>query len=166
LGIAAGLIWIASGILAIVYQGEHEPGTTADYLVEGTFVAGVAVTSLLLLSVHSLQRDAVGRLGRAGVMAFIAASSVQVIATVASLAGARQLEVLVFPALLVLLVALVAYGASTWNAKRFPKWVAIGMMIALPVSVALGLYGGNILFGAFWIGVGFAPLTKAGGERG
>jgi hypothetical protein len=49
---AAGVVWVISGILAIVYQGVHAPGTLADYLVEGTFAVGQLLTVVGMVGPH------------------------------------------------------------------------------------------------------------------
>ncbi len=161
LGIAAGLAWILSGLLEVAGKGDADPETLMAGLVEGLFAAGIALVALLLMAVHSEQRDSDGRVGLITVWAFAIAALVQVAGIVSAQLGGSSLDFVGFPALLVVLISLIVYGVVTWRGKVFPKWMAAGMMVALPVTLALGEYGGNILFGAFWIAVGFAPRATS-----
>ena len=88
---AAGAVWVVSGILALVYQGVHAPGTFADYLVEGTFAAGLLLTAVGMVGLHALQKDNYGRIGRAGFYTVVVASLGQVLGTVVLLAGSTAL---------------------------------------------------------------------------
>ena len=147
---AAGVVWVESGILAIVYQGVHTPGTFADYLVEGTFAAGVLLTAVGMVGLHALQRENYGRIGRAGFYTVVIASVAQFLGTVVRLLGSTALEFLVFPlGVLGVLVGFVLYGAATLQARVLPRWCGVGLIVGLPIAIALGLYGGNVLFGLF-----------------
>jgi len=63
---AAGVVWVISGILAIVYQGVHASGTFADYLVEGSFAVGLLLTVVGMVGLHALQKENYGRIGPGG----------------------------------------------------------------------------------------------------
>jgi hypothetical protein len=158
---AAGVVWVVSGILAIVYQGVHAPGTFADYLVNGTFAAGVLLTAAGMVGLHALQKDNYGRIGRAGFYAVVVASLGQVLGTVVFFAGSTALEWLVFPVgVLAVLVGFVLYGAATLQARVLPRWCGVGLVVGLPVAIALGLYGGNILFGLLWLALGYVLWSR------
>ncbi len=153
---AGGVVWVISGILAIVYQGEHAPGTFADYLVEGTFAVGLVLTVVGMVGLHALQKESYGRIGRAGFYTVVVASLGQVLGTVVLLAGSAALAWLVFPVgVLAVLVGFVLYGAATLQARVLPRWCGVGLIVGWPVAIALGLYGGNIVFGLFWLALGY-----------
>ncbi len=157
--VLAGVVWIVSGILAVIYQGVHAPGSLADYLVEGTFAAGLLLTSGAMVGLHALQKDNYGRIGRAGFYTVVVASLGQVLGTMVLLAGSTALEFLVFPVgVLGVLVGFVLYGAATLQARVLPRWCGIGLIVGLPVAIVLGLYGGNVLFGIFWLMLGYVLL--------
>ncbi len=161
--ILAGGVWVVSGILAIVYQGVHAPGTFADYLVEGTFAAGILLTAAGMVGLHSLQKDNYGRIGRAGFYTVVVASLGQVLGIMVLLAGSTALEFLVFPVgVLGVLVGFVLYGAATLQARVLPRSCGIGLIVGLPVAIVLGLYGGNVLFGLFWLMLGYVLLQRGG----
>lgn len=151
---AAGIVWAVSGVLAIVYRGVHEPGTREDLLVEGTFALGVSLTALAMVGLHATQRGRGGVLERSAFLLVVGMCAAQVVATVAALAGFRALEPIVLPAALVIVAGFLLYGIATWRAGVLPRWLAVGLAIFLPIGIALGLFGGNILVGAFWGAVG------------
>lgn len=150
-----------SGILAIVYQGVHAPGTFADYLVEGTFAVGLLLTVVGMMGLHALQKENYGRIGLGGFWTVVVASLGQVLGTVVLLAGSKALEWLVFPVgVSAVLVGFVLYGATTLQAKVLPRWCGVGLIVGLPVAIALGLYGGNILFGLLWLALGYVLWSR------
>lgn len=161
LGILAGLAWVCSGILEVAGKGGADAGTAMALLVEGLFAAGIALVALLLMAVHSEQRERDGRVGLITVWAFAIAALVQVAGIVSAQFGGTSLDFAGPATLLVVLLSLIVYGIVTWRGKVFPRWMAVGMMLALPVTLALGEYGGNILFGGFWVAVGFAPRAAS-----
>ncbi len=159
----AGVVWVISGILAVVYQGEHAPGTFADYLVEGTFAVGLVFTVIGMVGLHTLQKGNYGRIGRAGFWTVVVASLGQVLGTVALLAGSAALAWLVFPVgVLAVLVGFTLYGAATLQARVLPRWCGVGLIVGLPVAIALGLYGGNVLFGLLWLALGYVLWSRRG----
>lgn len=162
----AGVVWVISGILAIVYQGVHAPGTFADYLVEGTFAIGLLLTVVGMMGLHVLQKENYGRIGRGGFWTVVVASLGQVLGTLVLLAGSTALAWLVFPVgVLAVLVGFVLYGAATLQARVLPRWCGVGLIVGLPVAIALGLYGGNVLFGLLWLALGYLLLQRAQAEQ-
>ena len=159
----AGVVWVISGILSIVYQGVHAPGTFADYLVEGTISVGLLLTVVGMVGLHTLQKEHYGRIGRGGFWTVVVASLGQVLGTVVLLAGSTALAWLVFPVgVLAVLVGFVLYGAATLQARVLPRWCGVGLIVGLPVAIALGLYGGNILFGLLWLALGYVLWSWRG----
>jgi hypothetical protein len=70
----AGVVWVISGILVIVYQGVHAPGTFADYLVEGTFAVGLLLTVVGMVGLHASLKENYRRIGRAGFYTVVVAN--------------------------------------------------------------------------------------------
>lgn len=158
----AGVVWIVSGFLAVAYQGEHAPGTFADYLVESTFAAGVLFSAVGLVGLHALQKESYGRIGRAGFYTFLITAAGSILGTVVNLLGSEALGFLVFPVgVLGALVGLVLYGAATLQAKVLPRWCGVGLIVGLPIAIAFGLYGGNVLFGIFWLALGYTLSQRS-----
>ena len=65
-------------------------------------------------------------------------------------------------AILVTFVGFVLYGAATQQARVLPRWSGVALIIALPVSLALGEYGGNALFGLMWLALGYVLWSQRG----
>ncbi len=163
---AAGVMWVISGILAVIYQGVHTPGTFADYLVEGTFAVGLLLTAAGMVGLHALQKGHYGRIGRAGFYTVVVTSLGQFLGTVVLLAGSAALAWLVFPVgVLAVLVGFVLYGAATLQARVLPRWCGVGLIVGLPVAIVLGPYGGNVLFGLLWLALGYLLLQRAQAEQ-
>ena len=159
--LAAGGVWIVSGLLAIAYQGEHEPGSLVDSLVEGTFLVGVLLTVTGMVGLHVLQQRHYGRIGRIGFYLTVITSLGQVVGAAVLLLGSPVLEWLVFPVGVIgVLVGLALYGVATWQARVLPRWCGVGLMVGLPVAILLGLYGGNVLFGLLWLALGYLLLRR------
>ena len=156
----AGVAWVISGILAIVYQGEHTPGTFADYLVEGTFAAGLLLTVVGMVSLHALQKENYGRIGRAGFYTVIVSSVAQILGLVVLLAGSEALVWLLSIGSLGVLVGFALYGAATLQARVLPRWCGVAFIIALPITILLGVYGGNIWLGLIWLALGYVLWSQ------
>ena len=41
----------------------------------------------------------------------------------------------------------------------------VELIVGLPVAIALGLYGGNVLFGLLWLALGYLLLQRAQAEQ-
>jgi hypothetical protein len=153
--LAAGLVWAISGVLALMYGGEHEPGTMEDYLVEGSFALALLFTVGGMFGLHAVQQDHYGRVGLTGFFLVVIASLAQVVATAVLLAGSDVLEWVIFPVgVLAVLVGFVLFGIATLRAQLLPRWAGWGLIFGLPIAIALGLFGGNILFGLLWMALG------------
>ncbi|HYN98801.1 MAG TPA: hypothetical protein VEU28_03930 [Actinomycetota bacterium] len=137
--------------MAVIYQGEHEPGTFADYLVEGTFAAAVLMTALAMVGLRTVQQGFGRTTESIGFWLVVGTCLMQGVLTIASLTGIRQLEFLILPGLVFVLIGFSIYGVVTWRAEVLPRWVAVGLIGSLPLGVALGLFGGNVLVGIFWL---------------
>ena len=160
---AAGVVWVIYGILAIVSLGVQAPGTFPYYLVEGTFAVGLLLTVVGMVGLHALQKENYGRIGRAGFYTVVLASSGQVLGTVVLLTGSAALAWLVYPVgVLAVLVGFVLYGAATLQARVLPRWCGVGLIVGWPIAIALGLYGGNILFGLLWVALGYVLWSWRG----
>ncbi len=159
-----GLATMATGVLFIVLFAipEPPPGSFLDDL--GSVVFAVALILLLagLVGFHTLQKGNYGRIGRAGFYTVIMGASAQIVATLVGLTGSTALEFLNFLGLIGVLVGFVLYGAATLQARVLPRWCGVGLIVGLPVTIALGLYGGNVLFGLFWLALGYVLWSWRG----
>ena len=142
-----GVAWVVDSLLVLAVP---EAGWT-----NVVFIVAVLFVLAGLVGLHALQGDDYGRVGRGGFWTVIAASLAQVLGLVVFLAGSEALLRLVFPVgTLAALVGFVLYGAATLQAKVLPRWCGVGLIVAPLLTVLLGDYGG-ILFGLFWLALGY-----------
>ncbi len=59
------------------------------------------------------------------------------------------------------LVGFVLYGAATLQARVLPRWCGVGLIVGLPVTIALENYG-TILFGLLWLALGYMLWSRRG----
>jgi hypothetical protein len=65
-----------------------------------------------------------------------------------------------FDSQLLALVGYVVLGITTLRAKALPLWGGLALILGFPLSVFLSAFGGGILFGLAWLGVGYFLLKK------
>ncbi|CAA9301929.1 MAG: hypothetical protein AVDCRST_MAG93-4666, partial [uncultured Chloroflexia bacterium] len=110
------------------------------------------------------QAPSYGKIGKAGFVAALVGVGLMLVTTVISIAAAGRpigvAEALFGIALLVALVGFVLFGAATLQAKVLPRWGGVALIIALPVSLTLGDYGGNALFGLMWLALGYVLWSQ------
>jgi hypothetical protein len=166
--LVAGAAWIVEGILTLVgpEQGPGVVGSPYFYLSNVVFIIAFIGTLGGLIGLHALQAPSYGRIGRAGYVAALIGVALMLVTTVISIAAAGRpiglAEAIFGIALLVTLVGFVLYGAATLQAKVLPRWGGVALIVALPVSLFLGEYGGNALFGLMWLGLGYVLWSQRG----
>src|SRR5215212_4681918 len=131
----------------------------------GFFVPVMYILAVLFLiggvvGLHALQKNAYGRIGRAGFYTVLLAFAAQILATVVFLFGSEALEWLSFPVgLLGAIVGFALYGTATLRAGVLPRWYGVLLIVLLPVSVALGPFG-NIWNGLVHLVLGYVLWTR------
>ena len=144
-------------------QGPEAFGSPYFYLSNVVFVIAFLGTLGGLIGLHALQAPSYGRIGWAGFYASLVGVSLMLVAVVISIAAGRSIgvvEAIFGIAFLVTLVGLVLYGAATLQARVLPRWGGVALIIALPVSIVLGEYGGNALFGLMWLALGYVLWSQ------
>jgi hypothetical protein len=167
---ASGALWIAGGILHLVYPQDLPGmlGYVLNYL--GTAVFSAAYLGMLggLVGLHAHQMDCYGKLGRAGfLLAFVGAA----------LAFVGQATSGIFPqngtlgwlfsdpgfgfqaGILLTSLGLVLMGIATLRAGVLPRWCGFGL-VALVIFLALGAYGGFVVAGLIWLALGYALASN------
>ena len=166
----AGVAWMASFVLDLVVteQGSGILGVPSFYLGEAVF--GIALVGMLvgLVGLHTRQRTSYGVLGTVGFLAaFIGTALILANVVLAHSAGRVVLDRLLELGLLGMLVGFVLLGVATLRARGLPRWCGVALIFALPVSAALGDYDGGIVFGLFWLALGYVLWSeRAGGFEG
>ena len=97
-----------------------------------------------------------------GFYTFIAGAPTQALGLLLVLAGSETLgEPLIGVGGLGIMAGLILYGAATLQARVLPRWCGIALIVALPVTILLGDYGG-IFFGLVWLALGYMLWSHRG----
>ena len=167
----AGIAWLALGLIPLVILGQVAlyfggVATAEDYLLEILF--SIATLGMLagIVGLHAREAPNYGRLGTAGFFAAFVGVFFLLASTVATiLAGREVLDWLFILGFVGSLVGFVLFGAATLRARVLPRWYGILLSVAvfgIPVYFALGNYGGAILYGLVWLGLGYGLWLERG----
>ena len=145
-----GVVCAVLGLSAIVGYLQAIPGREDVAL----FVVALLLTAAGLVALHTLQNDSYGLLGRAGFYIALAAVAARILGAVVFLAGSSALEWISLPGTLGMLVGFVLYGVATLQARVLPRWYGLALIVSMPVSLPLAMYG-TVLFGLFLVVLGY-----------
>jgi hypothetical protein len=145
-----GVIWVVLGLSTLVGYLQAIPGREDVVL----FVVAHLLLAVGLVGLHALQKGSYGRLGRAGFYIALVAIAARVLGAVVFLAGSSALEWISLPATLGMLVGFVLYGVATLRARVLPRWYGLALIVSLPVSLPVAVYG-TVLFGLFLVVLGY-----------
>jgi hypothetical protein len=164
--LASGALWIAGGILHMVYP--QDPPGMLGYVMNyvGTAVFSAAYLGMLggLVGLHARQMDGYGRLGMAGfllafvgaVLAFVGQATSGIFPQNGTLGWLFSDPGFGFQAGIILTsLGLLLMGIATLRAGVLPRWCGFGL-IALVIFLALGAYGGFVVAGLIWLALGYA----------
>jgi hypothetical protein len=153
----SGVVWIIYALLGLA-GGDLQESNPLDILIIIAWLLQVVG----LVGFHTLQERNHGRIGRGGFYTFIVGAPTQALGLLLVLAGSETLgELLIGVGGLGILVGLVLYGTATLQARVLPRWCGIALIVSLPVTIALGDYGG-ILFGVVWLALGYMLWSQRG----
>src|SRR5215204_2724038 len=166
-GLAAGVVFLLSGILTFVALPQGVPSSFDDYLLEIVVVAAFVLTLVTLAGLHAAQRHSgrYGMLGAAGFwLTFLGYVVVLVTVHLTLLAGEPILSVRLVGGLLVL-VGSILLGAVTIRARVLPWWCGVLLIVGFPLgdflnNVAVG--SENIVLAIVWGLIGSALLSLRG----
>lgn len=74
--------------------------------------------------------------------------------------GSATLEWLIPIGSLAVLVGFVLYGAATLQARALPRWCGVGLIVGLPLTIALGEIWGFVVFGLLWLALGYVLWSQ------
>ena len=164
----AAIAWLASGLISLVVpgQGTEALGTFTYYLLEILFSLASLGMLAGIVGFHARQAPSYGGLGTAGFLAAFVGVFFLLASTVATiLAGREVLDWLFILGFVGSLVGFVLLGVATLRARVFPRWCGVLLIVAvlgIPVYFALGNYGGAILYGLVWLGLGYGLWLERG----
>jgi hypothetical protein len=152
-GLAAmlgGVMWVVLGLGAVVGVLKAIPGREDVVL----FVVALLLTAAGLVGLHTLQKGNYGLLGQAGFYIALAAVAARILGAVVFLAGSSALEWISLPGTMGMLVGFVLYGFATLQARVLPRWYGLALIVSMPVSLPLAVYG-TVLFGLILVVLGY-----------
>ncbi|CAN5648153.1 hypothetical protein BH20ACT10_BH20ACT10_22270 [soil metagenome] len=155
-------MYVGSGIFQLFAPQESPFTSSSDYVIEATFVLGLAGTLAAIAGLHFLQRERYGWLGTAGsVTAFAGHALLLAIAATTTLAGRETFDAL-FPAgVLAAFVGLVLMGVASLRARILPWMYGALLIFGFPLSMVLSAANlGSVALGAVWMLVGYALWTR------
>jgi hypothetical protein len=157
----AGVAWIVSFVVSLVVTGGSLVfGVPSFYLIEGIIGLALAGTLLGLLGLHARQTTSYGVLGTVGFLAALIGTAF-VLANVVFVHAARRdiLDLLLAIGLVGMFFGFVLLGIATLRARELPRWCGMALIVVLPISAILGNYGGGLVFGLFWLALGYVLLV-------
>jgi hypothetical protein len=156
-----GVAWLVLGLSARLGYLEAIPGREDVVL----FIVAHLFTAMGLVGLHTLQRGSYGLLGQAGFYIALVAITARILGAVVYLAGSLALEWISLPATSGLLVGLVLYGVATLRARVLPRWYGLAMIVSMPISLPLSVYG-TALFGLIVVVLGYGLWLHRGVATG
>ncbi len=175
--VLAGVAWIVSVIVNLAITSPQGPTAfgLSSPLDEVTYIVALAGTLLGLAGLHAKQARSYGRLGVAGFLVAFMGNVLVLLGLVLSLSARGEIfeqelldQVLglgllgMFLGFVLLSVGLVVLGIATLLAGVLPRWCGVALILALPVSVALGNYGGRMVLGVVWLALGYILWSRRG----
>jgi hypothetical protein len=145
-----GATWAVLGLSAVFGYLQAIPGREDVVL----FVVALLLTAAGLVALHALQGESYGLLGRVGFYVALAAITARVLGAVVFLAGSSALEWLSLPGTVGMTVGFVLYGLATLQAGVLPRWYGVVLIVCMPVSLPLAVYG-TALFGLILVVLGY-----------
>ena len=151
-----GAVWLVLGLSNVFGYLQAIPGREDVALL----VLALVLTAAGLVGLHALQKGSHGRLGRAGFYLVMVSLAARALGAVAFLAGSSALEWISLPGTLGMLLGFVVYGSATLRAGVLPRWYGLTLILSLPVSLPLAMYG-TALFGLILAVLGLALWSRS-----
>jgi hypothetical protein len=156
-----GVAWLVLGLSARFGYLQAISGREDVVL----YIVALLFTAAGLIGLHALQRASYGLLGEAFFYFTLAAIVGRILGAAVFLAGSTILERFSLPLTLGMLLGLVFYGVATLRARVLPRWYGLVLILAMPVSLPLSVYG-TALFGLFLVVLGYGLWLHRGAATG
>lgn len=165
--VATGLAWTTASVLSLI---EGEPRRYLDLVL----IVPIALTSLAVAGLYTLQRHRLARLGRLGFWSVMLGIPVLFIGQVGMYADSDTVKSIALPIGMVLWVGgLVTFGIATARSGVLPVWsgvlIALSQLFAVTAGVALspivplsnsGSYTGAIGHGIVWFSIALTLMAR------
>ena len=160
-GIVAGLGYFVQAVMGLIRPQTEVFSGTADYVLEAIFIIALMATIIGLLGLHSFAQTRYDRAGTIGFwLAVIGTGLMTISAIVTLIAGQNSLGFAFLGGVLLALIGYVVLGIMTLREKVLPNWAGVLLILGFPLSVFLSAFGGGILFGLAWLGLGYFLLQQ------
>jgi hypothetical protein len=108
-----------------------------------------------LLGLHTIAQGRYGKAGKTGFWLALAGTFLILVSATATLAAEQNsLGILFLIGLFLSFLGYVLLGISALRSKILPTWAGLALILGFPLSVLLNTFGGGILYGLAWLGVG------------
>ena len=155
-GIVAGLGYLIQAVMGLIKPQTEIFSGTSDYVLEVVFIIALVATVFSLMGLHSFAHNRYGKVGMVGFWLAVLGSGLMTISAIVTLfAGKNSLGVAFLGGALLSLIGYIILGIMTLRGKVIPLWGGLALILGFPLSVFLSMFGGGILFGLAWLGVGY-----------
>ena len=152
----AGLAYLAETSIGLVKPQTEVFSGTSDYVLEAAFVIALVATIFALLGLNSFAQEHQPRAWRIVIWLVVIGTGLTAISAIATLfAGRNSLGIAFLGGVLLSLLGYIVLGILALQAKVLPLWGGLALIFGFPLSVFLSSFGGGILFGLAWLGVGY-----------
>lgn len=157
----AGVMYIGQAVIGLVQPQAEIFTSLSDYLIEAAFIAALLFTLLGLIALHHHQARRAGRWELAGFAAASMGTGLMLLSASATLVvGYNTLGLFFLLGLVASFGGLILCGLTIIQTKTLPRWSGVVLMLGLPASVILADYGGGLLMGLAWVGLGYALRSR------
>lgn len=157
----AGVMYIAQAVIGLIQPQAEVFTSLSDYLIEAAFIAALLFTLLGLIALHQHQAQLAGRLEKTGFVMASMGTGLMLLSAIATLvAGYNTLGLFFLLGLVASFSGLILCGFTIIQTKILPRWSGVALMLGLPASVILADYGGGIVMGLAWVGLGYALWSR------
>src|ERR1051325_3445340 len=165
-GMIAGLAYLIETIIGLVKPQSEVFGGTSDYVLEAVFVVALLATIFALVGLNSLAQNHNSKIWTTGFWLTVIGTGLTATSAIVTLfAGKNSLGLAFLGGVLFSLIGYIVLGISTLRAKILPAWGGLALIFGFPLSVFLSNFGGGILFGLAWLGIGYFLLNQSSSEE-
>jgi hypothetical protein len=160
LTILAALAYLGVAAIQIPHGPfDEELTTTIDYLNDGAFAAALllSVVGILALGAATAAPRAATALAALGQLLVFSG----VVAGLSAGESPSWFAAVGLPGNLLAFVGMAMLARHAWRTRALPAWLAVLMVLAVPVGVGVAEYGGSIVPALVWLTVG-ARLRRGG----
>ena len=159
-GIVAGLGYIVQSIMGLIKPQTEIFSGISDYILEVIFIIALIATIFAFMRLHAFSEASYGKGGAIGYWSALSGTSLITISALATLfAGQNSLGSIFLAGLLLSLVGYILLGIASLRSKSLPLWGSLALIFGFPLSVFLSSFGGGIVFGLTWLGIGYYLKT-------